>query len=322
MAKSTIFNQNENDTLFFVAIEWDGEQPPSTWYERMHYLAGRVRGDKDETPVVRRDNDSGVIFQEGLILTPSESLARTLAFLARDKFEAAAVAVGEAVINPAFTMSREDAAIINRISRTLGKRGRKPKPQDWVVTCIEEMTTYGVNESQPIQCPHCRGMRIRVRPGTRTGYRDDHDDILALWIRTRFAGPHWEPAGVDMLTDIDPVPPAIDDIEFGSDLDSEFVAGLQNSGIAEQIEHLPRFKQLELLDAVYVARRFTNSAKRQTARINAVAKYFQYGGTRSDFAIAETPIPDLLDTAAVMGDERAARLWRGVMDGKTGGNAA
>jgi len=317
MNEKTLFNRNGDETLYFVAIEWDGEQPPSTWYERMHRLAGRVRGDKSQTPVVRRDDDSGVIFQEGLIFTPSESLARTLGFLARDEFGATAVAIGEAVVKPTFTMSREDSAVINRIAATLGKRGRKPNKQNWVVTCLEQMRTFVTNESYPIQCPNCRGMKIRIRPGNVNAYRDDGDDIFNIWVRTRFGNsPHWEPTSVDMVADDEtPVAPKIDDVQLG-ERDSEFVAELRNSGIVDQIEKQPRFIQLEILDAVYVSRQFVSTAKRTTSRVNAIAKYFQTGGTRTDFAMAETAVPDLLDTASTMGDEFAARLWRGVMDGK------
>ena len=111
-----------------------------------------------------------------------------------------------------------------------------------------------------------------------------------------------------------PVAPKLDDVQMG-ERDVEFLAELKNSGIVDQIVEQPRFVQFEILDAVFVSRRFVGTAKRTTARVNALAKYFQYGGTRSDFAMAETATPDLLDVASTMGDETAARLWRGVMDG-------
>lgn len=318
MTDKSYFNRHENETLYFVAIEWDGEQPSSTWYDVIHKLGIYYRGDGDKSvsPLERRDTGDDVGFQEGLIFTASETLARSLAFMARDEFGAAAVAIGEAVARTRFTMNREDHAIMERLARTIRKRGRKPKPQKWVVTCLEEMASFEIETPAPVNCPHCRGMRIRSRVGTPNAFSDDGDDIFRLWVRTRFASPHWEPTPVDMVTNVDPEPPAFDEIEMGNAADVEFVAGLEQSEIVEQIANMDRAEQLRVIDAIYVARRVVDPAKRQTARINAISAYFQTGGTRSDFAMAETPVPDLLDTASIMGSEFAGELWRGVMAAK------
>lgn len=319
MTDKTYFNRHENETLYFVAIEWDGVAVSSTWYDVLHRLGIYYRGDgdKSQTPLIRRDIGDDIGFQEGLIFTASESLARTLAFIARDEFGAAAVAIGEAVAKTSFTMSREDSSIMDRLAKTIRRRGRKPKPRKWVVTCLEEMATFEIEHSQPVNCPHCRGMRIRSRVGNKNVFRDDGADIFELWARSRFAAPHWEPTTVEFVVDddddIQPAP-GLDEIDIGNARDAELVAIIKNSNIAEQIENYPRFEQLEILDAVFVARRFVDSPKRQTARINAIAAYFQSGGTRSDFAMAETPIPDLLDVAPVMGADRAGRLWRSEME--------
>jgi len=40
--------------MFLVLIEWDGLQPPTSYYNRLKSLGIRVRGDKSEAPVVRR----------------------------------------------------------------------------------------------------------------------------------------------------------------------------------------------------------------------------------------------------------------------------
>lgn len=302
---------SENETLYIVVIEWDGERPPTSWYNRLHALAGRVRGDKSETPLARRDDGRGVVMQEGAILCPSESLARTLAFIARDEYGAAAVAIGEASMTTAFTMSREDSAVISRIQKTLGKRGRKPKAEKWAVTCLEEMRTYDVEHSRPYQCPHCSGMKIKIRRGDAQTFREPGGDIFTAWARTRFSGPHWEPATV---ADSGADAPEFDDLLIGNADDVAFLAELQDAAIVDQIAELPRAEQYSILDAVFVARRHTSGEKRTNARVRAIAAYFQNGGTRTDFQMAETPTPDVLDVAAPLSPEYAARLWLNVMN--------
>jgi len=89
-----IRESNQVREFHIVVIEWDGEKPPRQWYRRLKRLAGGVRGDKKVNPIERRA-DKGIIIQEGCILTPSYSLARALAIMARDDFLDAAALLGE-----------------------------------------------------------------------------------------------------------------------------------------------------------------------------------------------------------------------------------
>lgn len=40
--------------MFIAVIEWDGKQPPTTYYNRLRSMGLKVRGDKEKAPVVRR----------------------------------------------------------------------------------------------------------------------------------------------------------------------------------------------------------------------------------------------------------------------------
>lgn len=293
--------------LYVVLIEWDGEQPPTTWYQRMHQLAGKVRGE-DELSVVERRADKGVIFQEGCILCKSESLAKVLAVYARDYFDAHAVSVGVATVTTNWGMSKADAEIINRVQTALSKRGRKPPEKDYVITCHEEMKAYAAKVSRPIQCPGCAGMRIHVRQGHLQHYRDDGaGSAYDLWLRTRFNGPHWEPCELDGET----TPPNVADLEPFSAKDSAIetqLAGAQQlQAVLEGMDD--RQLALQTLDALYVARRHTEAEKRGAARLEAVTEYMMLGGDVTGVLLIEQDdAPDLLDTAYVVGAETAARL--------------
>lgn len=304
----------EDVKLYVVLIEWDGEQPPTTWYKRMHTLAGRVRGD-DALSVVERRADQGVIFQEGCILCKSESLAKVLAVYARDWFNASAVSVGVATVTTNWGMSKADAEIVQRVQTALSKRGRKPPDEAYVITCHEEMRAYAVTTSRPVQCPHCAGLRIHVRRGHLNKYRDDgQGSAYDLWLRTRFTGAHWEPTELDGET----TPPNVGDLELLGTKDSAITADMAGAtGLQRALEAMgDRRLALQVLDALYVARRHTDSDKRGAARLAAVTEYMMMGGDVTGLLLIEQDdAPDLLDTAHALGAQQAARLmadyWMG-----------
>lgn len=293
---------------YIVLIEWDGEKPPRRWYSRMHKLAGRVRGDKGESPLTRRDGGKGIIFQEGCIICPSESLARQMAFQVRDQFGASAVSIGEARMTDKFQMTRADAAVMERVEQSLGKRGRKPPEKDWVITCLEEMKAYHVKIDRPLQCPHCSGLRVHVREGLYGKLEDDGDDVLRLWLRSRFVGPHWEPMGLSTDGSATFYPPSFESVEILNEREADAATKIDASDVLKVAEKLDRNEAIELLDAIFVGRTYVDAEKRTAARVEAVTQYFLMGGQPKGISIAETPTPDLLDTAAMLGPEYAARL--------------
>lgn len=292
--------------MFQVLIEWDGEQPPSTWYSRMHKLAGKVRGDKDESPVQRRD-DKGLIFQEGAILCPSEWLARSLATYAKYEFGARSVALAEVTIKQDFQASKEDWEILERLQTHLSKRGPKPDAQQWTVTCLEEMRAYGAEEVHPLQCPHCNSTRILARKGAEREYQDDGADIVELWVRTRFAGSHFEPVDVNEFHDT--AAPVYADTEVLGDKDALMVAMIESAGgLHEQLERMTRQDALAVLDGIFCARRYNEAGTRKDARVLAAARFFEMGGLPTQASLMETPTPDILDAASMVGARRTAEV--------------
>lgn len=164
-------DNNVRQDVHIVIIEWDGEIPPSNYYRRLHRLALRVRGDDDEKamgPVARRTNDgeneTGIIFQEGCVICPSEDLARQVAFMAQEH-GAKNVLLGSANISDTFTQTPRDTEIIDRITKVLGKRGRKPAAVKWAISCKNCLQVTNHETWSPLNCPHCGGMLITARKG-------------------------------------------------------------------------------------------------------------------------------------------------------------
>lgn len=301
--------------LYLVLIEWDGENPPTKWYDRMHELAGRVRGDKTVSPVKRREG-RGVIFQEGAILCGSESLARELAYVASVECGAGSVAFYDASYRE-LNMTRQDAEILQKIEASLGKRGPKPKEALYTITCLEEMKAYEVEVSRPIQCPNplCSGLRINVRPGKQWLWADDGDFIVSLWLRTRFAGPHWEPVKLGGNRK----PPAVDDIVIGKAKEKKLAASMNASGLVPVLDAMPRKQALEILDAIFVGRAYYDTDKRADARIQSAARYFAIGGSPVGLVLTETPEPDLFDASLMLGADVVAKLQRKIDKGAANG---
>lgn len=312
-------NNSYTNETYIVIIEWDGQKPPSAWYTYLSSLTGgkgkigAVAGWKDREldTVARRtlsDDATGIVVQEGCVICPSQSLAETIASYARnvvgDKLERRpVVAVGKAqlMFNP--SLSPEIAPMISRVTNTLGKRGRKPPAQDWVVTCPECLHNSLVNDSRPLNCPRCGGLRIHTQKGKPVVYRDDNSDILSFWLRTRFAGPFWQPCETQVDEGIDA--PALADLQSvdANQKTADIVEAIRTSPIVCQLDEMPRPLALAALDAIFAARMYHSAEKRQRARVEAVTEYLTRcatnGMTPRNVILGEVVV-DLLDTGLLL----------------------
>ena len=310
---------------YIVIIEWDGQKPPSSWYTYLSHLTGgrgkigAVAGLNDQSmdTVARRTlttDASGIVVQEGCVICPSESLAETIAGFARNivgpRLERMpVVAVGQVALNFNPSMSPEVAPLIERVTNTLGKRGRKPPATDWVVTCPECLTVSKVNDTRPLNCPHCSGLRIHTTKGNPVVYRDDDSPIFSFWLRTRFSGPHWQPFETQVDEGIEP--PALDDLLSvdATTLTSNTIEAIRTSPIVDQLEAMPRALALAVLDAIFAARAYHSDTKRQRSRVAAVTEFL----TRcASIGLAPKKVPplgevgvDFLDSALLLGKGRA-----------------
>lgn len=311
-----------------LVIEWDGQRPPTKWYRRMNELAGKVRGDGDKSKGVieRRLTDemveivtpdgtetvaAGLIVQEGCILCESRGLAELLA--AYIQTEVAPMVerqptlwLGKAELSTEFVVNQRDRQLINRIENVLGRRGKKPDEATHAVACHECADVYLVDapKGMVVNCPRCRGPLINVRVGTIARFADDGDDIVALWKRTRFFGPHWERARLDGKTPA----PAVDALMM-SERDEDMVDLIEASpdllDIVRQIaQDDSREDAMGVLDAIFLARRSHDPQVRLENRVAAIQRYVMTGGNMMNVVIAETPTADIIDASTILRTDR------------------
>jgi len=296
--------------LWICLIEADGCQLGSKYYRRRDELALRVRGDKELGPLMRRAGEEGtsVIFQEGAVITTSESLARQMAWLAQECFDELpeeelegrhpTVSIGRISLTENLIMTKEDSQVMDRIGRVLGKRGRKPAAEWWVVSCTECAQAHSVEHWSPVNCPNCAGFLIHSRRGQVRTYADPGGDIFDVWMRTRFSGPHWEPVAIDPGGQ---QPPTVGDMM--SDREAESVNLLATSPVLDKIRTMPRDTAISFLDAMFIHRTYRDLERRLQNRIEVATRFFARGGLPTAVSLTEPKLPDLVDAADIMGNE-------------------
>ena len=297
----------ENEVLHIVVIEWDGNKAPSRYYRRVHALSFKVAGDKELSPLARRtgeDGNQGVIMQEGVFLCPSESLARQIAGIALDE-GAVNVSLGTVQFPGHFTRTIEDAQILDRIENVLGRRGRRPPDELWAVSCMECVQVNSVTTWNPVNCPHCGGLRIHARRGAVRRFRDPGGDVLTAWRSTRFAGPHWEPVPLAADGDAAPAAPEI----FNSE-EETWSDALARSPHLALIESMPRETALAFLDAMFCNRVYRSQEARLQNRLAVATTYFMKRGDPMRISLPEPAAPDLVDAGSSLGAEIVADWLR------------
>jgi predicted RNA-binding Zn-ribbon protein involved in translation (DUF1610 family) len=301
------------NNLWAVLIEWDGTQPSSKFYRRLHALAYKVRGDKEQSPLTRRSGDGdgsqGTIFQEGCIICPAQSTARAIAFLAREMLDemenikgTPTVSICRLAMTSNFTMTRQDEQVMERIENVMSKRGRKPPATWWAVSCTECGKATDIEHWSPVNCPNCGGFLIHIRRGHTVRYCDPGGDVFDAWVRTRFAGPHWEPApwSADGLA-----APPLTAVNLAG-REETAATRLQSSPVMDKIRQMPRETAVAFLDAILINRAHRDTEARMNGRITAATEFFRRNGNPTAVSLAERDEPDLLDATNVLGAEVVA----------------
>jgi len=296
----------KTNASYLVAIEWDGKQPPSKWYRRLASFGLRVSGSKDLGPVERRATAfqhegkivKGVIYQEGTIMVSSYSLARTLAFYAK-KQGARNVRIAALDVLDTIEQSQQDTQIMQRIENVFGRRGRPPAKHSWAVSCLECMSLGDQETAAVVNCHNCGGLRINSRKGHSVTYADPGGDVVMAWLRTRFAGPHWEPS------DINPEGQEAPPIELCHHDDKDAWIAMEDSPVLDVIEKMDRASAFLFLDAIYVNLSAYSYEQRAEKRVRAAVHYYQLGGGGS-ISISEPEAPDLLVAAGPLASKYVA----------------
>jgi hypothetical protein len=280
--------------MYAIIIEWDGRKPPTTFYKRRDALVGRVRGDKDLSPLERRSHknadgeDKGVIIQESVIVVASETIARAMYHLviemiyeqtgSKDKARSQ-VHFGSINIVENMNLTEQDMMSLYHIQSTLGRTGRPPADEledhDFVVTCSECVNTTYVRAKRVINCPCCFGTKITIRRNGTVNAFDCSGSKLPLidtWVNSRFTTGNFE-VPVSSADNGKPVPASPPDRINATE--EAWIDTIAASGkLLSKIDNLPRESALRLLDRIFVAKCYTDDDKTNRARAEAAVDIF------------------------------------------------
>jgi hypothetical protein len=291
-----------------VVIEWDGKQPPTTYYNGMRRLHLKVRGNKDQDPIVRRsrEEDHSVIAQEGAVLVESESLARQVAYLAKE-CGARSVFVGVVDLSvdaPNRVMTQAEIDVVNRFNKAFRQRGRpaegEREDRSWVVSCPEcSQTSISVSDKMVIQCPKCGGLRVASRVGNRHVF-SHHPTTLDEWKDMHFVEGYFEIPEVHK----DEVGEPIKDIQL--DGDNLYVFnGLKSSSMVNNylVPKMDNIDFRQLINDLFVAHRYFSQKDRQHARTKMVVDLLQKGIDSSKVPLmSKNNEYEVLDASVIEGD--------------------
>lgn len=291
-----------------VSIEWDGNQPPAKWYRRLAKFGLRVGGDKEISPIERRYSAfrragkevKAVIYQEGMIMTSSRSLASLLAGYAK-KLGAVNVNIAKIEVQEQYTQSAKDAKILQKIEGVYGRMGRPLPSKKWAVSCPECLQVGIVEAPQAVSCPNCGGLLVKSRPGEPNIYSDPGGEVFTAWLRTRFSGPHFEPAAID---EAGSEAPALELCHYD---DKDGVILLEDAPALELIEKMDRASAFLFLDAIFVNLSNYTWQERTEHRIKAVVSYLNLGGAEAP-RLDEGKKPDLLVAAGPLRPDYVAAV--------------
>lgn len=308
--------------MYTVTIEWDGEKPPTTFYNRLKKLGLYVRGDKELSPLARRmrraeerntTNETigkAVIVQEGIVVCESESLAREIFLLAR--YLGARVVQLNRSYSVDFVQSAEDAQIYEKLESTFGKRGRPSTPvADWVVTCMEQCcSTFDVPQARDVvSCPSCNGLRVKTRIGTLSSYKfpeSSEGSLIERWIRHRFVRREFEVPGDNS---VDTPNQTSGDIHL--DKERKVVEMMENSpAFLQDLGALPENVAIRVLDGVFTARTYASADDRKESRLRTCLLLYEKGVDTMDVSLLEDANSvELIDASSIFTPQTIAGYW-------------
>jgi len=345
--------QNKKHDGWMVVIEWDGDKPPTSFYNRVRKLTSGVRQtDKVGSPFSRRAEVDvrAVHMQEGAILCMSKSLARALALLAQE-YGAINVDVAEVKNLSPVVATEEDLQALQRIRNTLGRRGRPPrKYRRWkTVTCYEEIVSrHYETDDDIINCEVCGSLDITVTyPNVIAGaddvgetfFREFEDETLFdTWMRLRVL----QHGGVtfpllifdkDSVGEFEPMPRFQSDISL-SDESPWYVEEVPRSFPQPEKDILGKMylscltfldyfadqpdKIIEILDGIFVSRYKYPPEERLEGRLQALSlAMLLYPQISKDYLLAiDEDKVDFFDAAPAVEPRRLVDLFTIYMSAK------
>lgn len=322
--------ETQENSSILVVIEWNGETPPPTFYNRMHSYGLYSRRKRMETPAQieesgqsiyewranqtgkeKTDQHRGIVLQEGVIQCHSASMANTIKETAF-QYGAKNVIVGN-FITTALAMSEKDLDAFMAVETRISKRGPKAKVEEgrYTVTCFEKGRTYEVKSmSMPTNCPECGSVRNQVRLGRQVSFSfkcpvtsnlmssANYYEMVGFWNRTRFHNSSFE---IPMFYDDNKheMPPQMDKNAIPDCITAFFNSeALMHEDLIADIKDNPK-AFMNLLDLVYCASQ-KNKSERKIERVQVIGDYLQGDGEN----IYDMSVPATLDIIDVVAMDR------------------
>lgn len=278
---------------YTVLIEWDGNRPPTRWYNRLHRLGLSIRGDKEKSPIQRRQSLEGVVHQEGAIVCKTESQAKALGYLASELgAKAVSITLAETI---SMEMTPADERVMNNLQAILGKRGRPEIPGNWIINCHDEGHTHPYQGRRPVQCKACGSMLIGLREGEMIRVKLTGKTPFERWFNSRFVTGGWEEPVV-VADDADDPEAISTPADYGtvSPENRAYIHTLQTSTLMAQIDKalahgiITEREALRLMDCGLMSIR-RDPARRLTDRINGITAWFKRGGEQNGLLLTVDP---------------------------------
>uniref|UniRef100_UPI002ACD62C2 hypothetical protein n=1 Tax=Anaerolinea sp. TaxID=1872519 RepID=UPI002ACD62C2 len=147
--------------MYTVLIEWDGNKPPTRFYERLHSFGIYARKrDENGNVYPNRGTEENLMVQAGAIVCQSFSSAQVIANLAKvcGALMTVVYEISETVISDV-PKSVEDKFLTAR-------KGKRKLEEQVTVTCLSCQETHHKFDIEfPVVCPVCASHRIQVVRG-------------------------------------------------------------------------------------------------------------------------------------------------------------
>ncbi len=284
-------------TGFLLLIEWDGKTPPTTWYNRLHAYGLWTRGDKEISPLARRESEKGFIFQEGALMLRSRSFAELLIAEARH-CKAKSISLSH-ITTEDITLSPQDEAIYFKIIEDKSKRGPKRHKDGgmYQITCLEEArTSYWKLTEAPYNCQECGSTRIQYQKGKKAkSISPQANSIEEAWITARFHSSFFQLPPIDTKKGTP--------IEY----DPSFLANINPTawGYAQEATHIltklkvnPKLKYRGMDVGYCIGLLQESKEARLRRRTDTLEKYYRNGGEKY-YSMSVPKNLDIIDLASM-----------------------
>jgi len=310
---------NSSKRLFCTVVEWNNGtseetvKPPTKYYNWRTKLVGKLRDATGSRSLADNIGDNNVlIIQESVIMSSSQSLARGVRDMIKQFADDEQISVnvfsGEITIDQA-DLNEQDLEAFCRLMNVFGRRGRPPVKQNFILTDLETLQTYMVEESEVAVTPN-GSLHFNAIEGSEIPSFQGPVTSLDCLLNARYTSGKWI---ANKWVDGYPTPPAHPPLD--KNLEDE-IAAVKNGVKAGKLPAIydpnnvdGTSQTVSCIDAVIVGRSYHDRAFLQKRRIEAITAFLVLGGDISKATSMDVrpDEADWFDAAAIIAPEVVAR---------------